>query len=542
VTNENAPAVAEICVRLDGIPLAIELAAARIRLLSPQEILKRLDKRLQLLVAPMRDLPERQRTLRAAIGWSHDLLDPVEKAMFRTVSVFYGGFSLEAAEAVIAAVGHEGNALDVLESLAAKSLLLKETAPAGGVRLRMLETIREFGIERLKDEEKENEVRDAHAGYFAGLLSKAELEGPNQKTWLDRIEREYENIRAALDRFERAGELVKLAEMAIALTPFWEIRCRASEGKRWISRALEKLEALPDTTRAHVLQSAGIMARQAGEYEQSVMYLGKALALFEQIGDAHGEARALGELSRTQYRMNDLAKASDSMLKTMEMSLRLGDLPLAARTGLGIGLLEWRNGNLDASARRFEECYSVFHSVGYSREEAQALGNLGIIHFSRHDFSTALSEFFRSLALQLKLDDHDDLRNVYNNIADCSYQIGNIKSASVFYEKLLDISSRDGDIRGTSTALAGLAEVELILGNYKKAKLYARQSLDQADLAGQGVELGVAYRVMGDIALVTSMRQKARTWYAHSISILESLQEADELGKARCGINAARQL
>jgi predicted ATPase/class 3 adenylate cyclase len=542
VTNESAPAVAEICVRLDGIPLAIELAAARIRLLSPQEILKRLDRRLQLLVAPMRDLPERQRTLRAAIGWSHDLLDPAEKAVFRTVAVFCSGFSLDAGETVCAEVGLEGGVLDRLESLAAKSLLLKDTAPGGGIRLRMLETIREFGLERLVKEHEEDKVRDAHAGCFAGLLSRAELEGPNQKMWLDRIEVEYENIRAALDRFERSGAVQKLAEVACALTPFWDIRCRATEGNRWLSRAMGQLADLPDPMRAQVLQSAGIMARQAGEYEKSVSLLEKALALFRQIGDEHGEARALCHLGRTLYRKNDLHRASTAALEAMEISLRFMDVSLAANCGLGIGLVEWRSGHLDAAAKRFTQCHSLFHLTGFLREEAQSLSNLGLIHCGKQAYSEGLSCFLGAFELQKKLDDHDGLRNVLNNVADTSLKIGDFMNASDFYCKLLELSNGDGDARGASTAFAGLAEVQLVLGNSDQAKAYARRSLEEAKSTGRGVEVGVACRVLGDIALVASMPQEARKWYEKSISILEPIQEADELRKARCGKKAAHQL
>ncbi|OHD74296.1 MAG: hypothetical protein A2177_09905 [Spirochaetes bacterium RBG_13_68_11] len=542
VTNENAPAVAEICVRLDGIPLAIELAAARVRLLSPEEILKRLDKRLNLLVTAIRDLPDRQRTLRAAIEWSYGLLDAPLQSLFRMLSLFAGGFSLEAAEAVVSAAGVPGSVLDGVESLTVKSLLAKEAKPGSELRLRMLETIREFGLERIEEGSDSTALKQAHASYFADLVARAEFEGPNQKPWLDRIDADYENIRAGLAYFDRTGDREALVGMAVGLTPFWAIRCRLTEGNRWLSRALDSIGDLPETTRALVLQSAGVMGRQAGDYDRSIEYLEKALEIYRSTCDDRGKARALCDLGRALYRNNELEKSRAAAQSAMELSLHLKDLPLAANAGLGIGLIEWRNGDFDAAARRFVECNTLFRTAGYLREEAQSVCNLGIIHFCKQEYSVALSFFLRSMELQQKLDDHDDLRNVYNNVADCSLHIGDFLAASKFYEKLQNLSEGDGDTRGASTALAGLAEVQLILGNREHAEDFARRALERAESAGQGIEQGVAYRILGDIALVTVTPQTAWEWYQKSISILERNHETDELKKASRGSKSARQL
>ncbi len=364
VTNENAPAVAEICVRLDGIPLAIELAAARIRLLSPQEILIRLDRRLQLLVTTMRDLPERQRTLRAAIGWSHDLLDEPLRELFRVVSVFCGGFTLDAAEVVARSAGQGLDVLVGAEALAAKSLLVREQGTGSVTRLRMLETIREFALERLDEGTDGPSLRRAHAAYYAGLAGTAEFEGPNQKTWLDRVDADYENIRAALTYHHEASDRSTLVAMAAALTPFWAIRCRLSEGQRWLSRSLESLDSLPTPLRARALAAAGVMARQSGDYDRSMVHLEQALALYESDGDAHGKARVLCDLGRTLYRKNELERAWDTLTCGMQLALEIDSPADAASAGLGIGIIEWRTGRFDDAIARFDRCRATFNDHG----------------------------------------------------------------------------------------------------------------------------------------------------------------------------------
>jgi predicted ATPase len=240
LTDETAPAVAQICLRLDGLPVAIELAAARSRLLHPQAMLARLEHRLPFLTVGARDLPARQQTLRNTIAWSYDLLEPPEQALFRTVAVFGGGCTLEAAQAVSA---DEVDVFEVADSLAAKSLLRSGSTGSGEVRLTMLETTREFGLEQLAWSGELELLRRRRAGYFLALAEQAEAElwGPAAGAWLERLNAERDNFRAALDWCLASGGAANVAtalRLAGALARFWWMRGPFGEGRQWLTRTL----------------------------------------------------------------------------------------------------------------------------------------------------------------------------------------------------------------------------------------------------------------------------------------------------------------
>jgi predicted ATPase len=252
---ENAAAVAAICTALDGLPLAIELAAARVRLLSPQAILERLGTRLSLLTGGPRDRPERQRTLRGAVQWSHDLLDPDGQALFRRLAAFVGGWSLEAAEVVCSPEGGDG--LDTLEALDAlvQHSLARRDHEATEPRFRMLQTIREFGLERLAASGEEAEIRERHAQFFLTLAEEAagELTGPGQAAWLDRLTCEHDNLRGALQWSVDADRAEIGLRIAAAISRFWQLRNHLSEGEA----RLTELLATPSAAAASPARAAG---------------------------------------------------------------------------------------------------------------------------------------------------------------------------------------------------------------------------------------------------------------------------------------------
>jgi predicted ATPase len=311
VTNDNAPAVAEICHRLDGLPLAIELAAARVRLLTPQAMLIRLERRLPLLTGGARDLPVRQRTLRGAIAWSHDLLELDEQRLFRRLAVFVGGSTLEAAEAVCA--GDDGLEIDVLDgmaSLVAQSLLRRDDEPGGDVRFGMLETIREFASEQLDASGELSVLRDRHLAYYLAFAeaAKAELQGPRQAAWFDRLERENDNLRAALEWSAtesgagvRAGAGVAPGtsrveagtRLAAALGFFWIVRGRGRENLPRVM-ALVALAPLGTAARARALTvAAHVHGPMLGDHRAALPFADEGLAAWRALGDPHGIAVAL---------------------------------------------------------------------------------------------------------------------------------------------------------------------------------------------------------------------------------------------------------
>jgi len=323
LTEENAPIVTEICAHLDGLPLAIELAAAHIKLLPPKTMLEKLQESpLQLLISGTRDMPARQQTLRNAIRWSYDLLEDEEKYTFRWLAAFVGGCTLDAAQSVIGAPV----SLDVLESLVGKSLV-RQTEMDGAPRLAMLETIREFGLEQLTDAHELNSVRRAHATYYLTFAEDAErhLTGADQKSWLQRLEREQDNLRAALNWAIEDREAEFAQRMAGALQPFWLTRGYWSEGRRWLeeSLALDTDVALSPAVRAKTLYGAGVLARFQGDFARARMLCGQSLAIYRDLADQTWVLMALVELSRITAFQDDrtakkvfLAEAT-SLLETL---------------------------------------------------------------------------------------------------------------------------------------------------------------------------------------------------------------------------------
>jgi tetratricopeptide (TPR) repeat protein len=297
VDNDSAPAVAEICWRLDGLPLAIELAAARLRLFSPEALLARLGKRLPLLTGGARDAPARQRTLRDAIAWSHDLLDPEEQVALRRLAVFAGGFTLEAADAVVT----PGGVLDVVglvERLCEHSLLRQGDETSAEPRFSMLETVREFAAERLVESGEEVATRDAHATVFAALAEEARagMLGPDEAAWQAQLTAEHANLREALEWLLQQGRAETALTMAVGVRRFWEFRYHYAEGIGLLERALAAAGPAPTRMRGWGLRSLGNLAYVNGDARRAAELYEEALTIFRAEEDDEGITMALAAL------------------------------------------------------------------------------------------------------------------------------------------------------------------------------------------------------------------------------------------------------
>jgi len=332
VTDATAPAVAEICARLDGLPLAIELAAARVRSLPPDELRVRLSSRLRVAASGARDLPARQQTLRATIDWSHDLLDAGERALFARLGVFQGGCTLAAVEAVCATTGDPPlDALDGVEALLDKSLLRREDGLGGEARFAMLETIHEYARERLAQRSEEATLRRAHADYVLALVKRAEpeLTGAGQATWLARLDADYDNIRAALAwAWEHADDDDELAlQLVGALWRFWWIRGHLAEGRRWLEGLLGRGGGSA-AVRARALNGAGNLAWNQGDYAGATAWYEESIALWRRVGDAVGIARSLGNLGMVLHEQGDLSGARARYEESLALHRQQSDLDL----------------------------------------------------------------------------------------------------------------------------------------------------------------------------------------------------------------------
>lgn len=412
LTRENAGAVASICTRLDGLPLAIELAAARIRMLSPDEIAMRLNKRLSLLTGGARDLPARHRTLYDAVGWSYDLLDRGEQTLFARLSVFVGGFMLEAAESVCNA--HADLPMDLLEgitSLVDKSLLRQEKGSGSGStrkkRLTMLETIQEYARERLAELEGEEETQRLHAEYYLALVEAAdpELTGAQQATWIERLEMERDNIRAALDWSERVPGRAELGlRVAGALTLVWQVKGRLGEGRDRLAKALDRASTEHTATRAKALFAAGWMALFSGDYPAARKYCEGSLEIEREMGNLWGVTLSLNGLGRVAEIERDFERAHNYYAESLAIRKALGNDWGVAGTLNNMGRAALRQGDYTQADSSLTESLALFRKSGDRGSTAIVLNNLALVALRCKEYERATMLFDECLTLELAVD------------------------------------------------------------------------------------------------------------------------------------------
>jgi predicted ATPase/class 3 adenylate cyclase len=415
VKNDNAAAVAEICVRLDGLPLAIELAAARIKLLPPQAILARLGRRLELLRGGTRDVPDRHQTLRQAIAWSYDLLEAGEQALFRRLAVFVGGCTLEAAEAVCQAVhdlaADPGQSLEVLDGVASlldKSLLRQAEQASGEPRFRMLETIREYGLECLVASGEEPAVRRAHADYYLALVEAAELalSGPEQTTWLQRLEAEHDNLRAALRWAEESGEAELGLRLAGALCQFWLMHGHLREGQERLARLLGLAEAaLRTAVRAKVLTGAGHLAHNLGDYATARTRFEESLALWRDLGNQQGIATSLNDLGWVASSQGDFAAAHSLSQESLVLWREIGNQQGIATSLHNLGFVAHGQGEYAAARALHQESLALRQELGDKRGIAFSLTHLGRAMHKQGDLRGATALLEEALAISFVIFD-----------------------------------------------------------------------------------------------------------------------------------------
>ncbi|MDQ3874764.1 MAG: NB-ARC domain-containing protein [Actinomycetota bacterium] len=388
----NRPLVAEICRRLDNLPLAIELAAARIKLLPEKALLDRLDQRLRLLTGGARDLDERQRTLRAAIEWSHNLLSEEEQTLFRRLAIFSGGRTLEAIEVVSNSAGE----LDVLEGVASlvdKSLIRQEETEEGEPRFVMLETIHEYARERLEESGEADELGRRHAEYFLALAEEAEPEflGHNQSRRLREFDAELDNLRAALQWGLDAGEPELALRLATALSDYWDATGKSGEALRWVTIGLARAPAIGGELRARALLAAGTAAVRMSDGDAGERFLEESVALFREFADPSGQARSLFRLARSLELRGELERADLLADEAIELARAAGD-HFALRSALnqkGTSALE--RVDYEQARALFEEAAAVGERVGDARNATIARINVAEAMLLAGDSQAAVS-------------------------------------------------------------------------------------------------------------------------------------------------------
>ncbi|MGH2558079.1 MAG: ATP-binding protein [Thermomicrobiales bacterium] len=532
MTGENAEAVAEVCRRLDGLPLAIELAAARSKVLSPHAILARLTSRLTLLTGGARDQPARLQTMRDAIAWSHDLLSADERALFRRVAVFSGGFTLGAAEAVISAqcrvpraqpqaetapdqagsvgleqqpaptdwaLGTGHSLLDGLASLVDKSLVREEGGEEGEPRFGLLETIREFGLERLATSDEETEARRRHAGWCLALAEAAEAGflGPDQVAWLDRLEQEHDNLRAALGWLLDAGEAETALRLASALWCLWRVRSHLSEGRDWLERALVIGDAAPPLVRAKALDWAGDLAWVQRDFDRAQQQHDESLAICNAHGDRAGSARALYALGDVALRRNQLDEATSRYLEALSLYRDINASIWIAAALTSLGFVARLGGDDETATERLEEARSSYRAARFGWGLAWAVNGLADLKREQGDVTRALPLYRESLSLRQQHRDRKGLADSLNGLA-------LIAAASRQFEIAVKLC---GTVEGLYEAIA--IPLPRDKGERMAAVALARDALGE-EAAAEAWRVGHALTIEAAVALAAEVDATAR--------------------------------
>jgi predicted ATPase/class 3 adenylate cyclase len=509
LTQATARAIAEICVRLDGLPLAIELAAARMKLFPPQALLVRLDQGLAVLTGTSRDVPTRQQTLRGTIAWSYHLLDAAEQQLFRRLSVFVGGCTLEAVEAVCAARedGDEaGQVLDRVASLIDKSLLQQTEQEGQEPRLVMLETIREYGLERLNAYGEMEAARQGHAEYYLRLSEQAEPElvGPQLAVWLERLEREHENLRAVMQwsTSQAQGERGdgRTREIALrlggALRQFWYMRSYFSEGRDFLERALTLRDEVAASVRAKALFAATRLHVSLGYLDRAEALCEESLALYRQLGDTAGIASSLHLLAAIAWGRGNLAMARSQEEASLALFKELGDKRSVAYALVYLGNLVIDQGEYTRARSLLEDGLEMNKELGDTTSIADSLFDLArLCYVSQGELTQALTWLEESLTLYQELGDKESIAYYLQLGGLLALGEGETALAHARVEQAVALFKEMRHQYGMTVSLYALAQVVEASGDDARSQSLYEEGIAVARKEGNRQTVAVAWKV-----------------------------------------------
>ncbi|HYW90609.1 MAG TPA: tetratricopeptide repeat protein [Chloroflexota bacterium] len=477
LTSSNAAAVGNICRRLDGLPLAIELAAARVPLLAPATLLSRLKRRLVVLTGGGPDLPRRQQTLRATLEWSVALLEPTERALFRRLAVFAGGWSVDAAEAVAAdALLPDGHALDGLQALVDVSLIYRLRNVTSEPRFAMLETVREYALEQLEAHGETTQQCRRHTVYCLALAERAEpeLRGADQRIWFDRLDRELDNLRTAL-AWARSSDEVELGlRLAVALAVFCEERGHVGEGCDWLAAFVQQRgtrDAAPRMARLHAraLAISAWLTFLQGHYERAAPLAEESLARWRQLGEVGNSPLALNALAYVARRDDDQARQDARFRQSLALTRAEGDRHGTAAILSWLGTQQRAAGDLDGATALLEESLQLYQTTGTVGGIAYVLLHLGGVARARQDTDRAQALFELSLALYDSLGDRSDVAYATGALAALAADDGDFSRARRLCGESIATFRQLGDVRGLTEELRVLGRIARLQGDDRSA-------------------------------------------------------------------------
>ncbi|MEO5952337.1 MAG: tetratricopeptide repeat protein [Chloroflexia bacterium] len=483
LSEQNAGAVTEICARLDGLPLAIEIAAARTKLFSPQDIQARLASRLGLLTSSRRDLPDRQQTVRKAIDWSYQLLNEEEQILFARMSVFADGCTLAAVSAVCDPMGKLGiDVLDSTESLLDKSLLRQRETESGEGRLSMLEILREYALERLETSKEAQLVRSWHAQYYIALAEAAEPELvlQDQLVWLNRLEQEHNNLRAALD-WLLTPESIKLPgssknkQLALrlsgALWRFWLLHGHLAEGRKWLERAISASgdndqDGIADSARvrAKALHGLGGLAFSQGDLTAALHNFGEALVIWKKAGEVRGAATTLSNMGLVEAGLGNDTMARLYYEECLVALRELGDKGPISRVLNNLGILMHDQGDLEEARKLHEESLLLVKELGNRAGIGASATNLGLVSMYLGDYAKARELLQESLDIAQELGSQYGVAGAYTNLSVVAYLEGDHTTEIELLRKSLVLQQELGNKIGIANCLEGIGAAIGVLG------------------------------------------------------------------------------
>lgn len=506
LTTENMGLVVEICRRLDGLPLALELAASQLRMFAPATLLRLLERRLDVLTAGPRDLPDRQRTLRDTIRWSYDLLDPDDRAHFRQLATFAGGFTLDASSEVLRIP--EVTAMGVIRRLVDHHLV--RPIPAIEGRFRMLDTIRAFGLEALDESGERGALQSAHAAWCRDLAASASaaLTGTDQGAWLDRLDAELDNLRAAMT-WGIEHEPGAALQITSAPWRFWVARGRVREGREWIRHALAAGSDTPSAGRAAGLYAAAELAESLKELPEAIDLYARSQEMYAAAGDDAGVARCLngrGIVARTQ---GQLAEAERLHQEALERLGPEGDRRETAVTFNALGAVAYYRGDSAGAERAWERALGVAKEIGDTRAVGMVSGNLGAVALQRGDAARAAAMHEGALQVAQEMRDPSAIARSWINLGSALTEAGEMDRARGHLEAGLHLA-RDIEETGVeSVALYTLGRIALLSGDHVSAASWFGESLELMARTGQVLGMATALESIGCVASALARHEDA---------------------------------
>jgi predicted ATPase/DNA-binding SARP family transcriptional activator/uncharacterized protein HemY len=568
LSGSNARAVAQVCQQLEGIPLAIELAAARVKAMTVEQITSRLEDYLSLLTGGSRAAQSRQQTLRATLDWSYALLSEAERSLLRRLSVFVGGWTLEAAEQVCGDFGlpildfglkvdsldssrsgqepiaiqnpkskiQNGEVFDLLTSLVDKSLVLFEARGPGTGRYRLLEMVRQYAAESLLASGEAEQVKGRHQGWYLTFAEQSEpaLKTGEQLLWLTRLEIEHDNLRSALAwSLKSVGESPLASPTALlfcsALQNFWDIHGHLAEGRAWCEKALQANATQERThARARALNGAGKLAIAQGDYVAAQAQLEESLAIQREIGDLQGMAASLNALGNVAIAQGDYVAAQAQLEESLAIRREIGD-----RWGITISLHNLGNvayvqGDYVAAQAHFEESLAITREIGDRRSMAVALHFLGNVAIAQGDYVAAQAHFEESLAIRREIGDRWGIGASLIGLGNVAHAQGDYATAQAHFEESLVITREIGDRQGIAVSLHNLGNVAAAQGDYATAQTHFEESLAIRSELGQRWGIASSLNALGNAAKERDEYTIARALHKESLAIRREI--GDQIG------------